>query len=142
MARADWLSPAEVPVAGQVRIEQRIIVRIGPPGPALRTHHRTDAILPVDSARLVERKIGKCVPIRSIAAVKPDSGGKLLLLMRDRRLISANLEKACLARDFYSGFYLERAEDGMLCVDRDKLHSRSGMNCGISKMRQLVSEED
>lgn len=86
--------------------------------------------------------MGKCVPVSGIAAVQPEAGGKLLLFMRDRRLVSASLEKACRARDFYSGFYLERTRDGMLCVDRDKLHSRSGSNCAISRMRQVVVKDD
>lgn len=137
----DRLDPAVVPIVDQVRIEQRVIVRIAPPGPTMRLSALPTTTLPPEAPRLVERKMGKCVPVRGIAAVQPDSGSRLLLLMRDRRLISANLEKACRARDFYSGFYLERAEDGMLCVERDKLHSRAGANCEISKMRQLVSED-
>lgn len=131
------ISPAEEPVASQVRIEQRVIVRIAPPGPALR-QSAVSQFAPAAPPNLREKKIGKCLPVGGIAAVQPDAGGKLLLFMRDRRLVSASLEKACSARDFYSGFYLERTRDGMLCVDRDKLHSRAGSNCAISKMRQLV----
>jgi hypothetical protein len=133
--------PASVPTAAQVRIEQRVIVRIAPPGPRLR-QSMVPELAPLAPPRMSERKMGKCVPVAGIAAVQPDAGGNLLLFMRDRRLVSANLEKACRARDFYSGFYLERTRDGMLCVDRDKLHSRSGANCAISRMRQLVVKDD
>lgn len=138
----DRLDPVVSPVAGQVRIEQRVIVRIAPPGPAMRTSIVSAEAAPFSAPRLSERKIGKCVPVAGIAAVQPDGASRLLLLMRDRRLISASLEKACRARDFYSGFYIERSGDGKLCVDRDKLHSRAGANCEISRMRQLVAEDD
>jgi hypothetical protein len=58
--------------------------------------------------------------------------------MRDRRIVQARLERACRARDFYSGFYLARSSDGKLCVDRDTLQSRSGANCKLTRFRQLV----
>lgn len=139
--RARPTAPNDDPVAAQVRIERRITVRIAPPGPALR-QSMVAQMAPPALPKMRERKIGKCVPVAGIAAVQPDAGGKLLLFMRDRRLVSASLEKACSARDFYSGFYLERTGDGMLCVDRDKLHSRAGANCQISRMRQLVAKDD
>lgn len=133
--------PGNEPVAGQVRIERSITIRISPPGPAVRQAFVAQMAPPV-LPKLIERKMGKCLPIAGIAAVQPDSSGKLLLFMRDRRLVSATLEKACSARDFYSGFYLERTGDGMLCVNRDRLHSRAGANCAVSKMRQLVASND
>lgn len=136
------LDPVVSPVASQVRIEQRVIVRIAPPGPTLRSSIAAASAAPVSAPRFSERKIGKCVPVSGIAAVQPDGASRLLLLMRDRRLILASLEKACRARDFYSGFYIERSDDGKLCVERDKLHSRAGANCEISRMRQLVAEEE
>ncbi len=135
------IEPAEEPVAAQVRIERRVTVRIAPVGPAVRQGMVAE-LAPPALPRLSERKMGKCVAVAGIAAVQPDAGGKLLLFMRDRRLLSANLEKACSARDFYAGFYLERSSDGMLCVDRDKLHSRAGATCAISRMRQLVATDD
>ncbi|MCT2559046.1 hypothetical protein N0B51_08635 [Tsuneonella sp. YG55] len=140
IATLDFVDGATV---RQVRIEQRVTIRIAPRDPAVRpsmlARIAPDASEP---ARFAERKMGKCVPVSGIAAVEPDTGGRLLLFMRDQRLVSASLEKACSARDFYSGFYLERTGDGLLCVDRDKLHSRAGASCGISRMRQLVAADD
>jgi hypothetical protein len=140
-AHQSAVDPSTVPIAAQVRIEQRVIVRIAPPGPRLR-ESLVPEVAPLAPPRVTERKMGKCVAVSGIAAVQPDAGGKLLLFMLDRRLVSASLEKACRARDFYSGFYLERTGDGMLCVDRDKLHSRAGTNCAISRMRQIVAKDD
>jgi hypothetical protein len=70
--------------------------------------------------------------------VQPDRGSRLILYMRDRRMLSATLERACRARDFYSGFYVDRTNDGQLCVDRDTLLSRSGANCKLTRIRQLI----
>ena len=82
--------------------------------------------------------MGKCVPVSSIAGVQPDSGQRLILFMRDRRIVRARLERSCQARDFYSGFYLSRSSDGKLCIDRDTLQSRSGANCKVTRFRELI----
>jgi len=93
---------------------------------------------PQAQPRYVERKMGKCVPLRAIAAAQTAPGDRLMLYMRDQRIVSASLEKACRAQDFYSGFYVEPSKDGMLCVDRDKLQARTGAKCELSGLRQMV----
>ncbi|MBW8783978.1 MAG: hypothetical protein JF593_04960 [Novosphingobium sp.] len=127
------------PVQHQVRMEQRLIIRISPRGHDLPPPPPFfDMQQPIDPPRLVERKMGRCVSIAGIAGVQVDRDKRLLLFMRDQRIVSAALEKACHARDYYSGFYIARNADGLLCVDRDKLQSRSGANCALTKLRQLV----
>lgn len=86
--------------------------------------------------------MGKCVPIAGIAGVRPQHGSRLVLFMRDQRLVAADLEKACSARDFYSGFYIERSEDGQLCIERDRLQSRTGTKCEVVRLRHLVAVAD
>ena len=76
--------------------------------------------------------------VAGLVGVQSAEGNRLLLFMRDRSVVSAHLDKACQSRDFYSGFYVERPGDGQLCVNRDKLQSRSGANCKIHKLRALV----
>jgi hypothetical protein len=124
----------------QVRIEQRITIRIspraGPPPPPLRPFMMD---LP-DRPRISERHAGKCLPISSIAGVQVGRDNRQMAYLRDRRVISLGLEKGCRAQDFYSGFYVERSADGQLCVDRDRLQSRSGANCALTRLRQLVEE--
>lgn len=123
----------------QVRIEQRLIIRIAPRGPG------RDIFAPPPMPgppRYYERKTSKCLPVAAIAGVQVDSNDRLLLFLRDRRLIGASLDKACKARDFYSGFYVERSVDGQLCSGRDTIHSRAGANCAITKMRELVPDDD
>lgn len=126
----------------QIRIEQRVIVRIAPQRGRSRQNLLAQLPQRALSTRYEERKTDKCLPVERIAGVQTGSGNRLLLFLRDSKIISLNLEKACRARDFYSGFYVERAKDGQLCVDRDKLQSRNGANCEIDRMMQLVALED
>jgi hypothetical protein len=76
--------------------------------------------------RLRERKSARCLPVAGIAGVQRDMADRLVLFMRDRRIIGASLDKSCNARDFYLGFYVEQTADGMLCAGRDTIHSRAG----------------
>lgn len=128
--------------ANQVRIEQQMTIRISPRPQPVRPNMLMDLPGREIGPRFVERKIGKCVKASGIGGVQPDGGNRLLLFMRDRRIVSAELERSCRSRDFYSGFYLSRNTDGQLCIDRDMLLSRSGANCKLTRIRQLVESDD
>lgn len=126
--------------AWQVRIEQRMTIRITPrasvPMPQMFVGMPEEG-----RGDIAERKIGKCLPVAGILSVRPDRANRLLLLMRDSKVVSAELDRSCRARDFYSGFLIKRSEDGRLCVDRDTLLSRGGMSCRLTRIRQLVEED-
>jgi hypothetical protein len=124
--------------ADQVRIEQHFSIRISPGGPMMPPDMMDD-LMDERPERFEERAMGKCFAAGAIAGVQSTQGNRLLLFMRDQHIISAVLEKACRARDFYSGFYIERSPDGLICVNRDKLQSRSGANCRIAKLRALIA---
>lgn len=126
----------------QVRIERRVIVRISPRLPLQSEDAQVEPPHRVEPKRYEERKMSKCVQIKSIAGVQIGQENRLLLFMRDHGIVSAKLDKSCSARDFYSGFYVENSEDGMICAGRDTLHSRAGTNCELSKLRKLVRAED
>lgn len=134
IADAFRAAPAE-----QVRIEQHVVIRVTPLGAQRELLADIPGVPAAGSFR--ERKVGKCVPIGGITGVRIDGDDRLLLFMRDQRLIGASLEKACQARDFYSGLYVARSADGQLCVDRDMIHARSGASCSLSKLRQLVARD-
>ena len=137
---SDAVHPAD---SAQVRIERSITIRITA-RPA-RSEQELLASLPQGarpSAHIEERKIGSCLSAQGIVGVQTADDNKLLLFMRDRRIISVALEKACNSRDFYSGFYIERHDDGQLCAKRDKIHSRSGAKCEFKQVRQLVAVRD
>ena len=136
-AAPGWLAieaARSVPAQAQVRIEQRVIIRIGPRSDSGR-QNMSSFVAPraAPRRRVVEREAGECLPVAAIGAVQPS---------RDRRVYAARLERPCFARDFYSGFYVERNSDGMLCGDRDKLQSRNGVKCEVQKLHRLVAERD
>lgn len=141
--QADWqpfVDPAQTPEAAQVRIERRVIIRITPrPGPARQSLTAEQPAPQSRAPRYVERAMGECLDTDDISGVQVGRGNRLMLYMRDRNIVSLRLERACAARDFYSGFYLERSSDGQLCVDRDRLLSRGGSQCRVSGMARLVA---
>jgi hypothetical protein len=131
--------------ADQVRIEQRLIVRVAPRSsqvPDVQRNMLMDIPNRSIGPQFEERHMGKCLSAAGIAGVQVSRENKLILFMRDHRIVSAALEKACSARDFYSGFYVERSDDGMICAGRDKLQSRAGANCTLTRLRQLVEIDE
>ena len=126
------------PVANQVRLEQRVIIRIAPSTP--QRVEQSLSRLNARSNRFEEVRLGECIPINMIAAVAPQED-RLLLFMRDRRILSAALERSCNPEDFYSGFYVER-QDGQLCERRDRLQSRAGASCRVTRLNRLVAARD
>jgi len=126
----------------QVSIEQRVTVRITPRPPQSRQDLLAQLPRGEVATRLEERGMGRCVAIQRIAGVGTANNNRLILFLSDRRIVSAVLEKSCKPEDFYSGFYVERNDDGMLCVKRDKLQSRAGAKCGLNAFHQLVAVRD
>jgi len=126
------------PVENQVSIEQRVIVRIAPS--SRQRFERALAELDRNADSFEEVGYEDCLPINMIAAVHPQED-RLLLFMRDRRVFSAALERACNPQDFYSGFYVER-RDGRLCQRRDRLQSRTGASCQVRRRNRLVAARD
>lgn len=121
----------------QVRIEQHVIIRIAPGG------LRGGAFLPFAAnpeVRAPDRRNVKCVAVGALAGVRLMDASRLMLLTRDDRVIEARLPKICSASAFYSGFYVEPTGDGLLCARRDVIHSRSGVNCSISAMAELLGD--
>lgn len=84
-------------VVQQVRIEQVLACGARMRGDA---HHHPLAEMPqrAPAQRFEERGKEKCVPLAGIAGVQTGSGNRLVLFLRDRRMLSLNLEKACRAR--------------------------------------------
>lgn len=140
-APVDPLQPLS---AEQVSIQQRVTIRINPrPAPL-----PLDAMMPGQQPeqrrgpRIVERKMGKCLPTASIAGVQPIDNSRLLLILRDRRMVTARLEKGCQGHQFYAGFMVARSQDAQICVGRDQLQARSGMGCAVTGFRQVVQLDD
>ncbi len=133
LPHAPWL----IPSAQQVRVEQHFSIRITPGASSHAEQMQMDFDSEDAPPRFTEHKMGKCLNISAISSVQGGSENRLLLQLRNQHLISATLEKSCLARDFYSGFYLDRNTDGQICVGRDQLRSRNGVSCKIKRLHEL-----
>lgn len=124
----------------QSRVEGRITIRIRPAQGASRPMSALPAAPMTRRMRGVP--MDRCLPLASLAAVQVTRNNGLLLYLKDRRVVLAALEKACRARDFYSGFYVAPQEDRQLCVERDRLQSRVGAKCMVQSWQELVPVED
>lgn len=124
---------------GQVRVERRVIIRIAPSDEATRTTLMAELPRREMQTNFEEVPHTDCVQVESILGVRPTRDNRLLLFTRDRAILTATLERNCSARDFYSGFYVERSEDGRLCADRDRLQSRAGSSCAVEGFNRLVA---
>jgi len=129
------------PQQNQVRIEQRVVVRIAPMADQVRRQIREQQQSD-EALVLTERPLANCVPLNSITGVGSANDNRLVFLMRDRKLVSAQLDRTCSARDFYSGFYVDRHADGQLCVKRDELHARSGASCAVEGLYRIVARKE
>ena len=133
----EGIEPAE---SRQVRIERRVILRISPAPGAMRQSLMAESAQ-ASRPRVVEQPFSDCVEAQRIGGVA-ERGDRLMLFLRDRRTLSAQLEKGCSPREFNRGFYMEPSEDGMLCVKRDRLMSRSGAKCQVARLREMVLRSD
>ncbi len=84
-----------------------------------------------------ERRGPRCVAATTIAGAMLSSQDSVDFALRDRGRLRAELDKDCLALDFYGGFYVEPS-DGRLCARRDAIRSRMGGSCRIIRFRELV----
>lgn len=129
--------PDDSEVAHQVRIEQHFTIRITPGAPFMPPEALDQMDEDDPPPRLRLRHVSRCVPIAGIGAVQGGEGNRLLLFMHDQHVIIAALERTCHASEFYSGFYVERNADGLLCTERDTLQSRSGANCRLLRLNEV-----
>ena len=126
----------------QVRIQQRVIIRISPSSAAAREQMMANLQRRENEASrqsFEEVKHDDCITITDIAGVTATRDNRLLLFMRDRKVLAASLERTCTAQAFYSGFYVERSDDGRLCIKRDRLQSRAGANCQLAALNRIVT---
>ncbi|MEO0591846.1 MAG: hypothetical protein AAFZ11_14990, partial [Pseudomonadota bacterium] len=84
----------ETLIVGQIRFEQRVIVRISPRGVGSRRNMLARLPTRANTTRYKERKAERCVPVNRIAGVETGSGNRLLLFLQDSQILSLNLEKA------------------------------------------------
>lgn len=125
----------------QVIIEQRVIIRV-PARSRARTFRpaspNAQQSQPGPTIVWREAKAPKCLPVRSLLGVQATRDDSIDLLTAERQRLRAKLDENCRTLDFYSGFYVERTADGMICADRDVIQARSGARCEIDEFRLMV----
>lgn len=127
------------PVQNQVRIRQRVIVRVSPAPPRARSQMLAELPRRPMRQSFEEVEHGDCVEIDDIVGVQPTNDNRLLMFTRQRQVLAATLGESCVARAFYAGFYVEQNDDGRLCVARDLLQSRAGASCEVAGFSRLVA---
>ncbi len=126
-------APKTVRIA-QVSIHERIIIRV----PRMSTIQQRALSRTVEPPiKWKEHKGPKCVAVGEIAGAMLNQEGAVDLLMDDGTRLRARLDGDCKPLDYYSGFYLKPAADGMICKDRDAIRMRSGARCEIEGFKSL-----
>ncbi len=141
-AKVETVEPADGGLVWQqVIIEQQIIIRVparsritsfSPASPGARGPSSEHSIV------WKERDAAKCLPMKSVLGVQVSRDDSIDLLTSERQRLRAKLDDNCRTEDFYSGFYMQKGADGMLCEDRDEIQARSGAKCTIESFRLMV----
>ncbi|WBH17369.1 hypothetical protein [Sphingomonas radiodurans] len=118
----------------QMTYRERVVIRI--PRLPLAPRRQAPAITNWD-----EHKAPKCVAAASLASAAITASGDVDLIVTDGRRLRAKLDDDCPTLNFYTGFYLKRSADGMVCAGRDALRSRSGARCEIDRFRTLTARK-
>lgn len=115
----------------RLSIHERIIVRVP------RMSHQPSASSVANAPEFKEHKGPKCVAVGDIAGAVMGKPGVVDLMMENGTRLRARLESACRPLDYYSGFYIRPAADGLICQDRDAIRMRSGATCEIEGFKSL-----
>lgn len=114
--------------SAQVTIHERIIMRLPRLGPRKP-----------DRPIVWKEKHGpKCVAAADLAGAMVTRPDAVDLVLNGGARIRARLDNDCGPLDYYDGFYIKPAADGMICADRDVIRARSGAACQIDSFRRLV----
>lgn len=130
-------APAPAPQVGGgrvVTVRQRVLVRVPRmlvlPGPIPR---------PI---RWEEKRGPTCVAASDLRGAILSARDRIDLVLAGGGRVRAVLEAECRGLDFYRGFYVKPAADGMVCADRDLVRTRAGGKCPIDRFRKLVPHLD
>ncbi len=114
----------------QLTIRQRVMVRVPRMEPP-----RAPMVKPVEWR---EKKGPSCIPIDELGGAIVTARDRIDLVLRGGKRVRAEFDDDCRGLDFYRGFYLKPAADGMVCAGRDVVRSRSGAKCPVERFRKLV----
>ena len=117
--------PGEGQQLSQFTIRQWLVIRV-------------PRLAPVKPIEWREKRADRCTLLDGIGGAAFTNDGSVDLYFSDGRRLRALLGDKCPAIDFYSGFYIKPAADGLVCARRDAVRSRSGAACEIRAFRRLV----
>lgn len=117
----------------QMSIHERIIVRVPRMSKSSAARREADAA----SIEWKEHKGPKCVAVGDIAGAVLAKRGVVDLMMDNGTRLRAKLDGDCKPLDYYTGFYIRPAADGLVCQDRDAIRMRSGATCEIDGFKSL-----
>ena len=120
----------------QVRIREHIVIRV----PRVVGTVRAMRTSPPPEPNWKEKKADKCIPMTQLAGYAVTRGDNVDLLLNGSGRLRIKLDHDCPALDYYSGFYIRRNPDGMICAKRDTIRSRSGGECSIKGFRRLIPQ--
>jgi hypothetical protein len=131
LGAGDRVSRARVEAA-QLTIRERIVIRVP------RMPMATAAPKPI---KWKEKKGPKCVAAAGMAGALISARNQVDLVMVGGKRLRVKLDGDCRPLDYYGGFYLRPASDGMICADRDAIRVRSGASCEIDQFRLLEASK-
>lgn len=124
--------PSDLAGVRIAQIHERIIIRVP------RMSHRSLAKTTSAAApEFKEHKGPKCVAVGDIAGATLGKPGRVDLMMDNGTRLRAKLDGDCKPLDYYTGFYIRPAADGLICQDRDAIRMRSGATCEIEGFKSL-----
>jgi hypothetical protein len=118
---------------GGIAIERRIIIRIpmlSRAAPDPRSFAPQAVVIPAPQR-------ASCLSLRAIRGASIADRAGIIFVTTENVRYQATLERGCSPVDFQSGFYLNPAPDGALCVGRDMLHARSGTGCTVAALTRM-----
>ena len=114
----------------QLTIRRHVVVRVPRMDPP-----RAPLARPIEWR---ERKGPECIPVGEMGGAIVSARDRIDLVMRGGKRVRAEFDDDCPGLDFYRGFYLKPAADGMVCAGRDVVRARSGAKCPVKRFRKLV----
>lgn len=115
-----------------LQFRSRVIIRIPSIAPPPRAPRA-----PPQPLEWRESKGPRCVSPRMLRGFAISHEDSIDMVLRDGLRIRARLDSDCSSLDFRSGIYLHPGPDGLICEDRDSIHTRAGGECEIERFRAL-----
>ncbi len=79
----------------------------------------------------------KCLDMSMIAAAMMVDNGTVDLVMKGGDRWRLMLDRQCHQLSYYGGIYYKPRKAGLICANRDQIHSRAGGSCRVQAIAPL-----